>query len=302
MEGQQGNSEFRQVKTRIDPMSHLRTRPDFPRQTNAPYIPQEKQKSKTPVIILLAIFFVILAGCGGFYFGNVLTKDKSSCPTCQNVVSEGTITGIDLSLADVRKLMDKFVKLDYNVTSTNNNIFENGLTDQYKYYIALQEIDYNNKVTATHNESGVLDGNFADKEYGFTYDEINEAYHNLFGSDSNVIEQKDFWCSVPFYSEEYNKYISNSRCGGLDPSTYSYEILDYNEEGDALKVKVAYLRIYTDYDGGTTKKTIKLNSGTQELENETANDLKTYLNNLPTYIFTFKTENGKTVLSSITHE
>lgn len=229
-------------------------------------------------------------------------------PEIETTAGDGTtITVTDSStigLKQVRNLLNDYVNFDYNVTSTENNLFENGLTEQYKYYLSLKKLNYADKVSATHEDAGMPGGNTADYEYSFSYDDINNAYHSLFGSNSNVQNQEAFWCFVPFFSAEYNKYISITRCGGVDPSTYAYEILDYSAKGNKLDVDVAYVHIFEDYNAGEWKKYIALNSGNEEIFSDgskylSADYLKEHENELPKYRLTFEKEGSNYILVSI---
>lgn len=230
-------------------------------------------------------------------------------PEIKTTTEDGTTVTITdsatIGLKQVRNLLNDFINFDYNVTSTENNLFgSNGLTEQYKYYLALKKLNYADKVSATHEDAGMPGGNTADYEYSFTYDDINNAYHSLFGSGSNVQNQENFWCFVPFFSTEYNKYISITRCGGVDPSTYAYEILDYSVNGNKLTVDIAYIHIFEDYNGGEWKKYIALNSGNEEIYGESssylsANYLKEHENDLPKYRLTFEKEGSNYIFTDV---
>ena len=211
-----------------------------------------------------------LCGIGLGIYGIIQSSQKSSVKE-----PETTVAVVDtVSLKQVKDLLEEFINFDYNVTSSNNNLFDDGLTEQYKYYLALKKINYTNKATAG-------DGDMADYEYSFTYNDINDAYHDLFGSDSDVKNQEEFWCMVPFYSKEYNKYISNTKCGGYDPVKYAYEILDYSVDGDKLAVNVAYASFPEDYAGGESQY------------------IKDHKNELPEYQLTFKKEGSKYIFTDI---
>ena len=253
---------------------------------------------------------VAICGIGFGVYGMMQSSQKDNQNTGSGAqTEEGGTTAITdsttVGLKQVRNILNDFVNFDYNVTSTENNIFgDNGLTEQYKYYLALKKINYTDKVSATHEDAGTPGGNTADYEYSFTYDDINDAYHSLFGSSSDVQNQEDFWCFVPFFSKEYNKYVSINRCGGVDPSTYAYEILDYSVNGDRLTVDVAYIHIFEGYSGADWKKLIALNGGNEEIIGESsnylsANYLKEHENDLPKYQLTFEKEGSNYIFTGV---
>ena len=286
-------------------------------------------KKNTGLIVCMVACAVLAVGGIGFgIYGIMDSNNKSSeisdlkvqikgddgtittieTPEIKTTTEDGTTVTITdsatVGLKQVRKLLNDFINFDYNVTSTENNIFNNGLTDQYKYYLALKKLNYADKVSATHEDAGSPGGNTADYEYSITYDDINNAYHDLFGSNSNVKNQESFWCFVPFFSTEYNKYVSITRCGGVDPSTYAYEILDYSVNGKKLIVDVTYIHIFEDYNGGEWKKYIALNSGNEEVYGDTsgylsANYLREHEDNLPKYRLTFEKEGSNYIFTDI---
>ena len=294
-----------------------------------PVMDSGNQKSGNGLKIATAIASVVaVCGIGFGIYGMVQSSQKDSQISDLKVQikdSNGTVTTIEtpeiettagngttvtitdsntIGLKQVRNLLNDYVNFDYNVTSTENNLFENGLTEQYKYYLSLKKLNYADKVSATHDDAGMSGGNTADYEYSFNYDDINNAYHSLFGSGSNVQNQESFWCFVPFFSTEYNKYISITRCGGVDPSTYAYEILDYSSKGNELNVDVAYIHIFEDYNAGEWKKYIALNSGNEEISGESssylsANYLKEHENELPKYRLTFTKEGSSYILTGV---
>lgn len=267
---------------------------------------ENKQKSGNGLKIATAIACIVaVCGIGFGVYGMMRSSQKDSqadAPKDETAtVSDNSDT---LSLKQVKDLLNKYVSFDYNVTSTENNLFENGLTEQYKYYLSLKSLNYADKISATHEDAGTPSGDTADYEYSFTYDDINDAYHSLFGSGSNVQNQENFWCFVPFYSAEYNKYISITRCGGVDSSTYAYEILDYSVDDNKLTTDIAYIHIFDDYTGGEWKKYIALSNGNEEISGDSSNYLgATYLreheDDLPKYQLTFEKEGSDYIFTNV---
>ncbi len=248
-----------------------------------------------------------MAVCGiGFGVYGMIQSSQRSNQT--DTPKDGTATIVvesdNLSLKQVRDLLNKYINFDYNVTSTENNLFENGLTERYKYYLSLKNLNYTDKNSAIHENAGAPGEDTADYEYSFTYDDINNTYHSLFGSNSDVQNQEDFWCFVPFFSEEYNKYISIIRCGGVDPSIYAYEILDYFVDSDKLTVDIAYIHIFGDYNNGEWKKYIALDSSNEEIVGEASNYLSAnyfteHENDLPKYQLIFEKEDSNYILTGV---
>lgn len=75
-----------------------------------------------------------------------------------------------------------------------------------------------------------------------TYDDVNESYHNIFGSAMDV--QKDVdegGCGIPKYHEDINLYAEITNCGGLTDHT-RYIITDVSENADNLKIDVDYMK------------------------------------------------------------
>lgn len=269
-----------------------------------PVMDSGKQDSGKGWKIATAIVSVVaVCGIGFGVYGMLQSSQKDNQTSDLEVqVEEDNKTATtnetsDISFKEVKELLKNVVNFDYNVTSTDNNLFKNGLTEQYKYYLSLKKLGYTDRISVTHDDGGMPGGNLADYEYDFTYDDINNAYHSLFGSDSDVQNQKDFWCFVPFYSEDYGKYISISRCGGIDPSTYAYEILDYSTNDDELTVDVAYLYVSPTGDNGA--KYIALDGTNKDIYEEKADLLLEYEDELPKYKLTFKKEGDNYIFTKI---
>lgn len=286
--------------------------------TTTPIIDNNNKKGENGLkIIAMVASIVAVCGIGFGIYGMILGSQKDDLkvqirgndgtittiktPEIEtNTVNETTVTITDsnmVSLKQVRNLLYEYIDFDYFRLSEDKKLFESGLTDQYKYFLSMKKINYSNKASMTYENINMP----ARVEYSFSYDDLNNVYHSLFGFGSNIQNQENLWCSLPVFSKEHNKYISYFACGGLDPSTYDYEILDYSVKDDELDIDIAYIRVF--YDDNNQKK-ITLKSGDKEIRNENSYYLDTkyvkdYESELLKYRFTFKKEGSGYILASI---
>ena len=252
-----------------------------------------RKKSVAPLIVILSI--IALAGVGfgvyGLFFRGVSEPEPECTTEC--VKEESTI-----KLSEVRSLVDKFIVMDPVVAGLDT--FKDAFADEYKYYIAMHLLGYET-VELNDGSNGYC------SEYDITYDELNNVYHENFGSDSDVIKTADF-CGTPYYSEELKKYVGGCGCGGASDTTYDYEILDYDMLDGSLVVTVAYLemREANNYDG---KYYLKLANGEEEEVNSfniernyngPGNSLRyEYINTVPKFALTFEKEDGHYIFTNI---
>lgn len=262
-----------------------------------------KKCKHMPIIVVLAVLAVAGIGFGGFELWQNMQKDNHvtvlEAQTTSNSENSNTAEASEIDLKQVRNILNEFIVFDYPVTSVSVDIFgDKGLMEPYKYYLSLKKLNYTDKASAIHDYMPSKD--IADYEYSFTYDDINNAYHSLFGSDSDVQNQESVWCFVPFFSTKYNKYVSTNRCGGVDPSIYNYEILNYSTSNNKLTVDIAYIHIRED----SPKKYIVFNSGDEEIIGETsfylsADYLREHEDDLPKYRLTFEKEDSNYIFTDI---
>lgn len=265
-----------------------------------------EKKSKGPVIGMIAFAILAIAGVGFGVYG-MLGKTSTQDLKIQVKENDGTITTIDadkiektdgdktitivdsvntMTIPQIRELLGKYIYY-YHSGSNKVNLFEAGFSDEYKYLATIRSIDYKSRKTADSDE-------FVQK-YDLTYDEVNEAYHKLFGDSSDVIKDlglESGYCGIPAYSAVYDQYVSHGECGGTTGGHFGYEFLDFSSNKNKLTVKVAYLRTDMDVDFNGDGWNFKASDG-QTIYLDTFTGLDKIVDQLPNYEFTFeKTDSG----------
>lgn len=275
-------------------------------ETSAP----KKKKINGMVFGLVALGLVaaLSAGFGIYEYTKNVMQEKEILELKQaeielekadNIESEVTNESnsfSDISLSDVRTILSDFIKTRYDV-GFQRNIAENSIDEIYKYYLTFQHFNYLDRVSKADDYNGKY-------EFNFTYDEVNEVYHNLFGSSSDLpiysgFTKDDpaskFICGIPFYSDDDGTYVSSINCGGTTPYSYYYSLLDYNITGDKLRVDIAWV-VFDAED-----KTIELDNGDKiYLQNGsgiTLNDK--YADKLPKYRLTFEREGENIIFTDL---
>lgn len=119
----QNTQQFGQINTNVDPMSHLRSRPNFPKSTDGPYIsPEANRPLPLPfslfvtIVILASIFF----GGLGFILGKFVLKDNVACePSVE--ISENAV---DMP-KDYKEVNDTFLGITDKFDTIASRLFMN---------------------------------------------------------------------------------------------------------------------------------------------------------------------------------
>lgn len=265
----------------------------------APATPAKSGKGAVIGMVICSILAIAGVGFGVYEMMNKPTQDLK----VQVKGADGEITAIDtgiiekandgktvtingsvssVSLKELKATIDKYVDFD----ADGMNIFEKGFTDEYKYVTAIKKV-----LPATAEFVA---------EYDFTYNQLNEAYHNLFGTADdveNITDTSVIPCGTPIYSAELGKYIQpGDGCGGWFTTIRSYDILDFSESNGKITAKVAYLDVYPGDDTSSVK--LKLDNGEYATSGPGVLDTRKFVDQLPKYSFTFEKSGADYILTA----
>lgn len=161
-------------------------------------------------------------------------------------------------MVEAKKLVDKYT----SYFLFWENMFENGMTESDKIYLAIENTNPSNidficseafpQATKTEYGEFILE---KDNFYGacfdnedsiykiYSYDSLNKTYKQLFGNEKDLPKQlvSVVWSRYA-YSEKYNAYIELScECGGAPYPTSYYDVASAIEKKDTLEVLVNYV-------------------------------------------------------------
>ena len=270
------------------------------------------QSTKNLKVRLIVACLVAICGIGFGVFGMVKSAQQES--QLQNLKvqvqsSDGKITTLNtseiqtttkdgavvtvsdnynISLKQVRELLDNVIIFR---SGPNADIFSEGLTDRFKYvlsYLILEDTG----LETTDNNNGLL-------RVDITYEQLNDVYHKLFGSNTNVKNQTSFTntgCGIPWFDQEQNGYFLTNYCGGVDgPAIEQYDILDYTINGKKLVIKTTMTTIY--YLGEDNGISVVLDGDNNVANFEHTTDFRQYINQLPKYQFIFEKEDDRYIFT-----
>ena len=171
----------------------------------------------------------------------------------------------DYDLVKAKKLVDKFYTDNYIVSG---NIFKDGMTERYKISMAFNSAKDKIREFACEDlykekkkdDDGIVLGNgtYCDGTVNtILYADLEKSYKNLFGKKA-VLGKKTV--GIFNYVEEENVFAYLScRCGGIDLTTYIYDVKDAKLKGSDLTINVYYYEYETEEENVDTKKFIEEN-------------------------------------------
>ncbi|MBR3180489.1 hypothetical protein IKF63_00175 [Candidatus Saccharibacteria bacterium] len=225
----------------------------------APALSTEPKKKSKLLPFLLVILFLLLAAAGACYYIVVYRPDLN--PFAKNTTSTAVIPETKpetdtkeapkLSDSELAALIDAYIEKgncgDGDIRNLNS---ENA--ELWKRQIAWA------KIKSNYEEDGFYDENdptaVLHKYYkNLTYEDLNKAYQNLFGSDENVTKstEKSPLCWGLSYDDNKNLYYVGTGCGCVDAVSSTYEITNKETDDDThLIVDIALTESFNESSVG----------------------------------------------------
>ena len=242
--------------------------------------------------VIIVILVILVLGMGGYLvYDKVIDKDVEN--------KDKVIEQIEkYDLEEAKELVDKYYDF-----GCGDNMFNIGLTEDYKMYITYMDLNHFALQESDSKYLGAIDitgGDGTELETYIYYDNFVENYKKLFGEKS-VIEKKEYLNSCPGFSYLKSEnvgeiFIVRGACGcGAGRYSY-YEVLDATKNNKKLMITVGTITLEADenliytLDGKTYQESIP--------ENVLSNYIKNS-NKVDKYELEFVKENGHYYLNKI---
>lgn len=232
-------------------------------------------RSNTSLIVVIVILVAVLCTLLGLILGGKF-KDKENTT---NPPVEDKDNNVEEQIPTLTKNEVEELTRSVADTASKNHLFEllidNPKSDEFKLFIAYNNVKDTSKQKTNceklfSNNKEAIKTDIADSEgyrlkldngvYGYcidettlyNYDEINNEYKKLFGTDVSKISTSNIFDFL-YYDNQTSNYIvlECGGCGGAYPS-YKYTLETYNQEGKKLNVNINYTIIKPENSIETT--------------------------------------------------